>query len=328
MFSYPHFPIVTQMPLSRPFFVPNPQTLQQYNRTEIFYNFQNASVVFDGIGLDADSEDPGHPVPGCSNDDPTAGGYDGTGDGSKNTQTEDTDDTLTIDSLDSLAPASTYPQDYLTSYQSWKEDLGLSAPLSGKDLRTLTLGDSITFGYLNSGSDSYRTYLSRLLSDNTKYTIYDGPNGTTISNISSLAPSTYPPRPNIVLLHAGTYDMSIPSDPYTAPQRLSDLIDQMLVACPDTPVLVAMVIPAADPATQARIVAYNDAIPDVVTEKINANQPVGLVDMNSAFTVSDLQDGLHPTDKGYEKMAGVWFNALKDANAYDLIKPPADLSIS
>jgi hypothetical protein len=36
-----------------------------------------------------------------------------------------------------------------------------------------------------------------------------------------------------------------------------------------------------------------------------------MVDMHSALTTADLIDGVHPTAGGYDKMAAVWFNALR-----------------
>ena len=45
--------------------------------------------------------------------------------------------------------------------------------------------------------------------------------------------------------------------------------------------------------------------------KVNAGKHVHLVDMHSALTTADLIDGIHPNASGYDKMAAVWYNALR-----------------
>lgn len=37
---------------------------------------------------------------------------------------------------------------------------------------------------------------------------------------------------------------------------------------------------------------------------------VGLVDFRKTVDATDLADGLHPNDKGYEKMAQAWADAM------------------
>jgi lysophospholipase L1-like esterase len=37
-----------------------------------------------------------------------------------------------------------------------------------------------------------------------------------------------------------------------------------------------------------------------------------LVDMFTGFPQSELGDGVHPNQQGYERMAGVWYEAIRD----------------
>lgn len=66
-------------------------------------------------------------------------------------------------------------------------------------------------------------------------------------------------KPNVILLHAGTNDMSPDisvstegRDPAAAAERLGALIDKMLQKCPDATILVAMIISTTRPAQAPR----------------------------------------------------------------------------
>src|SRR5207248_11796301 len=93
-----------------------------------------------------------------------------------------------------------------------------------------------------------------------------------------------------------------------APARLSTLVDQTLATAPGVEVFVAQITPEADPTFEARIRAYNAALPGALQGK---GSRVDLVDMHSALSVADLADGVHPTAAGYAKMGAVWFAALR-----------------
>jgi hypothetical protein len=71
---------------------------------------------------------------------------------------------------------------------------------------------------------------------------------------------------------------------------------------------VAQIIPHADPVKEARIQTFNAAIPGIVASR---GSKVHLVDMHSALTTADLADGVHPSAAGYDKMADVWYAALR-----------------
>lgn len=113
-----------------------------------------------------------------------------------------------------------------------------------------------------------------------------------------------------------------PADPYSsAPDRLGALIDEIVAACPDAAVLVAQIINAANANSEARIQTFNAAIPGLVAQRASAGYKVMVVDMSSV-TTSDLADGLHPTDAGYQKMADLWLGGLQAADAKGWIQPP------
>ena len=209
--------------------------------------------------------------------------------------------------------------------------LGLPA-LNGLNLRIMPLGDSITYGYQSSDGNGYRQYLLTALTGNSVNFVgsvkagtmadnnNEGHSGALIDQIASYAYLSLPERPNVVLLMAGTNDMNNNVDPDNAPARLSALIDEILAACPDAVVIVAQIIPAANPDTFARLVTYNARISLIVNQKQTAGKHV--VKAWMPLTNDDLIDGLHPTDIGYSKMANGWLDALMRAGAKGWIGQP------
>ncbi len=116
-------------------------------------------------------------------------------------------------------------------------------------------------------------------------------------------------KPKIVLLHIGTNDISQKYDLNNAPNRLSSLIDKICAKLPsDGKLYVAKVIPIS----YADVRTYNSQVAQVVQNKASQGKPVFVVDMYSAVTTADLADGVHCTRTGYDKMADVWYNAIKN----------------
>ena len=202
-------------------------------------------------------------------------------------------------------------------------------------LRIMPLGDSITWG---TGSSTEAGYRVRLYTDlqghgNTVDFVgslrsgpapnaHEGHPSWKIADIAGIADSVLAThRPNVVLLHLGTNDMAGNIDPAGAPARLGGLIDQIFAASPDVTLLVSTIVPSGFPGIQARIAAYNQAVPGVVAARQQAGKHVGLVDMGQV-TVADVPDGLHPNDIGYDKMAMAFYDELRFLAAIGWIKPP------
>lgn len=200
----------------------------------------------------------------------------------------------------------------------------------GNALRIMPLGDSITEGWLSSDGNGYRLDLRNLLvasgstnidfigsnsnGNNNPDNQHEGFGGYTINQIfTSLKADHYIfQNPNVVLLHAGTNDIwrDPPADPYDgAPARLGSLIDYILCNDPTTVLLVALIITNAQAADRTSV--YNSKLFDIVAPRYKAGYKVRLVDFSS-ITDSDLTDGVHPTDSGYNKMAQIWFKAMEN----------------
>jgi lysophospholipase L1-like esterase len=194
---------------------------------------------------------------------------------------------------------------------------------SGGGVRVMPLGDSITDGRNVPGG--YRIGLWQRLAGG-GYTVdfvgsaangpaelgdhdHEGHQGWRIDQIdANIVTWLRTSSPHTVLLHIGTNDMNQNYDVANAPARLSTLVDHVLATMPGVELFVAQITPETDPAREARVQAYNAALPAMVRGK---GAHVHLVDMHSALTTADLADGIHPNAAGYDKVAGVWYAALR-----------------
>jgi lysophospholipase L1-like esterase len=191
-------------------------------------------------------------------------------------------------------------------------------PAAAPELRVLSLGDSITWGEGSSTGSGFRGDLWSSLTGagygldfvggESSGTLPDpdneGHRAWRIDQIAGIATerlTTY--RPNVVTLHLGTNDVLQGYQFPSAPARLGSLIDQILAAAPDTTVLVASIVPAANPGIQSQIADYNRQLPGLVQARRDAGKHVAFVDMSSVSTADLDGDGVHPNDNGYRKMA-------------------------
>ncbi|WP_163508917.1 family 43 glycosylhydrolase [Fodinicola acaciae] len=190
----------------------------------------------------------------------------------------------------------------------------------------MPLGDSITYGNGDANdATSYRTglwnrfmaapgvkpdFVGSVLWGNIPDSDNEGHPGWRIDQIADgIANSGWlASQPKYVLLHIGTNDVNQDYQLPTAPDRLRDLINLIKSKDPGVTILVASIIPARDATLNARVNAYNAAIPAIVQQ---AGANVRFVDMNARITIDDLSpDGIHPSDAGYLKMGDVWYDAL------------------
>ena len=197
-------------------------------------------------------------------------------------------------------------------------------PTSGP-CRILPLGDSITDGFGTPGG--YRIQLFRLTleadqditfvggSMNGPDTVdgepfpqnHEGHSGWTIAQIDGIVrDSALDVDPHIILLHIGTNDMFQSAN--GAPERLSELIDQIVERAPNALLAVAKIIPF--PGAASAVDTFNAAIPGLVQAQSDAGKHVILVDQFTGFPTSELADGVHPNPDGYSRMANTWYSAI------------------
>jgi lysophospholipase L1-like esterase len=200
-----------------------------------------------------------------------------------------------------------------------------------RPLRVLALGDSITAGTGSTSRSGYRTDLhARLTAAGLDVDFvgsqrsgvgpdldHEGHGGWTINRVrggldSMLA--TY--RPDVVLLHVGTNDITRGEDARKVAGRLSQLIDRIRVARPTAYVIVSQIVGSNVPIERLVDRLYNARLPAIVAAK---GPMVRLVDQSTVFG-TDLHDLHHPNDLGYAKMAFNFYNAL--AEVYNVAGPP------
>ncbi|EPE29296.1 SGNH hydrolase [Glarea lozoyensis ATCC 20868] len=152
--------------------------------------------------------------------------------------------------------------------------------LKNKKLRILPLGDSITSGVQSSDGNGYRKDLLNILegannavemigsmkTGNMADNAHEGHNGATIDQIATFT-SAYTQRPNVILLHAGTYDLSLSVDPASAPQRLDSLVGKLVAACPDATIIVSRIIPSSNGGTASLIKPFNKAVAEFMAQR-------------------------------------------------------------
>ncbi len=205
----------------------------------------------------------------------------------------------------------------------------------------MPMGNSITAGVGSSSGNGYRSYLLTKLqgtgcslvgphgvSPYNGYFIpgakiedfYSGGYGNGTLDITS-AMNTY--RPQVVIIHIGTNNMNRDAaGPYsnnngitllnTASGKLAEFLRYVSQWANGTRgdflqrIIVCKIIPRlADGTIDPKVLDYNAEIDRMFFERPPAIvfSKITLVDMYNTLTLSDLSDGVHPNDAGYNKMA-------------------------
>ncbi|MEV4640705.1 SGNH/GDSL hydrolase family protein [Actinoplanes sp. NPDC049548] len=188
--------------------------------------------------------------------------------------------------------------------------------------RVMPLGDSITRGTGSPTRSSYRMALSERLikggmqidyvgsqNDGTgSDTDHEGHGGWTIDELSAELDGWLDQyRPDVVLVHAGTNNITQGDGPYVTARKLSAMIDQIRAARPDAQIFVAKIIRSRVPREAAQDRVYNRLIPKLVAKK--QDERITVVDQSSVAGI-DLHDLHHPNDFGYSKMAWNWYRSM------------------
>ena len=211
-------------------------------------------------------------------------------------------------------------------------------------LRILPIGDSITAGFRSTNGNGYRLKLLELLVDNVAVHItyvgsaqsgsminnhHEGHTGYKIIPIGDLSRPSFASQPHVVLLMAGTNDVGGDDDTANAPMRLGNLAREITESCPNASVLVGTLIPMLNPVWNSRIIIFNEQIPLVIENLAKEGKKVDLVPMNSVtedHVRSD--DGIHPTDEGYELIAAAWYDGIMKAAKKGWIEKPLGLPVA
>jgi len=205
-------------------------------------------------------------------------------------------------------------------------------------LRVWPIGDSITEG----ADGGYRSHLYRLLRDQDIKVDYvgtllddsaripdkdhEGHPGYTISNAQDKLDEWLKviPKPDVVLVMLGTNDFAWWTNVDVAEHHgyFVELVNTLLARLPQS-LLVVSTIPPQSPKKIETINLDRRKMTDefnvMVRRWVPAQPSYGkrlfLADAARELELSDLADGIHPTRKGHEKLAKVWFRALQQALA-------------
>ena len=125
--------------------------------------------------------------------------------------------------------------------------------------------------------------------------------------------------PDVILLHIGTNDSG---DLSTAVARYDALVSKMATARPFAHI-IATTLMKRDGSGYTNITnLFNPYIPNLVTNQATVlGHRVTFLDMHAYLELSDMADGLHPNQTGYNKMADAWFTAITN-----IISPAGDLN--
>ncbi len=208
----------------------------------------------------------------------------------------------------------------------------------GIQLRIMPLGASITHGYLSSDGNGYREHLRSqiveygndvdMVGNNPEGTMADNENegwpGLIIDEVHDKALAAAPRwRPNVYLINLGTNDCTRAIDIAGAGARMDGLVGFLYETSPEATVVLSTLLPNANDGAEPRVDDVNAQFRQLVADHQAAGRPIVLVDFQGegGLTLDDIQDGTHPSDAGYAKMAPLWFNGLLDADSRGFLKP-------
>jgi hypothetical protein len=126
-----------------------------------------------------------------------------------------------------------------------------------------------------------------------------------------------PAYPDFILVQAGTNDISEHETAQECINNLRRLLVRIVTDRPDARVLVASIVPRIDSIAtwgpyESVGAAYGAMIPALLAESAFRGKHLTFVDMHAALSgPGDIgDDGLHPSNAGYSKMAATWMQAI------------------
>ncbi|ETS73393.1 hypothetical protein PFICI_14998 [Pestalotiopsis fici W106-1] len=212
------------------------------------------------------------------------------------------------------------------------------------DLRILPLGASIVWGLLSSDLNGFRKPLRDQLrwegyavdmvgskfSGSMKDNDVEATPGYVIDQIHTAAALSYGFKPNVVLINAGTNDCVGNVDINNAASRLESMVNDLWAnVAEDTVIIISTIlINNVESVNECRAIV-NPMYRQLQASLAAEGKPIYLTDFDGWITIDDITqpDGTHPTDEGYRRMAGAWWETIAQANADGAIQPPQDVDL-
>lgn len=115
--------------------------------------------------------------------------------------------------------------------------------------------------------------------------------GLLIDGVASMAENSIPSKPNLVIIHVGSNDMTYNNnagyDVSNAHNRLGSLLDRLFDAIPNVTVIASTLLPNSNAPANEKI--FNGNIPAMIKNRQNAGRKLVLADMSSSFfSLSDI----------------------------------------
>ncbi len=149
----------------------------------------------------------------------------------------------------------------------------------------------------------------------------EGWSGYRIDQLYDKAALSTPSQPNVVIIQAGSNDIYQNYDIPNTHVRMAKLVNQIFDAVPGVVIALATFFPNADATIEADMALISANYETMVTEMQADGKKITLVSLrNPWFSTADLNDGLHPTDDGYLKMAAAFYKGIVSVESW--ISPP------
>ncbi|GAA2515586.1 SGNH/GDSL hydrolase family protein [Winogradskya humida] len=189
-------------------------------------------------------------------------------------------------------------------------------------VRVMPLGDSIVRGTGAPGFDSFRTVLrDHLIRDGMQVDFvgsqsdgtgadrdHEGHGGYDLGELAfDVDGWLHAYQPDVILLEAGTNNVTQGDDPGVMVGDLGTLIDRIRAVRPEAHVFLAAIAISRVPAEAETGRIYNALLPGFVAQRQDPR--LTLVDQSSVAGI-DLHDTHHPNAFGYEKMAWNWYRSM------------------
>lgn len=202
----------------------------------------------------------------------------------------------------------------------------------------MPLGGSITFGVGSTDGNGYRRRLVEMLQSH-GHTVrmvgsrkngsmdnndHEGWRGLRLDQIENKAKASVGRLlPNVFTVNAGSNDCLQEFRLEDMGIRLGNMLEYLWLTSPGSTVVLSTLLANADKEVNSRAQRVNDQIRGLVERKAAEDHRIVLADMYSPQgpSISDLvDDGTHPSDTGYEKMASIWFDSIREAARKGLLQ--------